>query len=117
MELRLKEIRKAAGYTQKELAEALGADLKTVGNWERGKTIMSIEQIWNCALLLGCSPNDICGWSFREERQSFADKRQKGLNDAYESMNDDGREMLVNVAKSLKKDPDNQPHLSKQSDS
>ena len=32
MELRLKEIRKAAGYTQKELAEALGADLKTVGN-------------------------------------------------------------------------------------
>lgn len=107
MELRLKELRKKAGYTQKQLAEALGADLKTVGNWERGKTIMSIEQIWNCALILGCSPNDICGWPKEKEEHTFSDKRQKSLNSDYESMNDTGKEMLASVAKSLRKDPGN----------
>ena len=108
MELRLKELRKKAGYTQKQLAEALGADLKTVGNWERGKTIMSIEQIWNCALILDCSPNDICGWPSEKKSCGFEDDNQKSLNDSYESMNDAGKAMLFNLAKSLKNDPDNQ---------
>lgn len=107
MELRLKELRKKAGYTQKQLAEALGADLKTVGNWERGKTIMSIEQIWNCALLLDCSPNDICGWPSEKKSHGFEDDNQKSLNDSYESMNDDGKAMLVSVARSMDKDPMN----------
>lgn len=62
MDLKLREFRRKAGMTQKDLANALGADLKTVGNWERGETIMSIEQLWKCAEVLGCTPDDLCGW-------------------------------------------------------
>ena len=62
MNLCLKQIRKENGMSQAELAKRLGVDIKTVGNWERGKTIPDAEQVWNCAVALGCSPNDICGW-------------------------------------------------------
>lgn len=62
MNLCLKTIRKENGISQADLAKRLSVDIKTVGNWERGKTIPDAEQVWNCAVVLGCSPNDICGW-------------------------------------------------------
>lgn len=48
--------------TQTELAEAIGVNLSTVGNWERLVTCPDAEQVWNCAVALGCTPNDILGW-------------------------------------------------------
>ena len=62
MNLCLKTIRKENGISQADLAKRLGVDIKTVGNWERGKTIPDAEQVWNCAVALGCTPNDLCGW-------------------------------------------------------
>jgi len=34
----LRDARKAAGYTQAELAKLVGVSMRTVGNWERGDT-------------------------------------------------------------------------------
>lgn len=62
MKLMLKENRKKAKMTQAQLAEKIGVDIKTVGNWERGVTAMNVEQVWDCAVALGCTPNDLCGW-------------------------------------------------------
>ena len=62
MQLQLKSVRKENGMSQAELAEHLGIDIKTIGNWERGKTVPNIEQIWNCAVALGSTPNDLMGW-------------------------------------------------------
>lgn len=62
MNLKLKQARKENGYSQADLAEALGVDIKTVGNWERGKTLPDIEQLWKCAKALNTDPNDLLGW-------------------------------------------------------
>lgn len=62
MNLKLKQARKENGYSQADLAEALGVDIKTVGNWERGKTLPDIEQLWKCANALHTDPNDLLGW-------------------------------------------------------
>ena len=62
MNLKLTQARKENGYSQADLADALGVDIKTVGNWERGKTLPDIEQLWKCAKALNTDPNDLLGW-------------------------------------------------------
>ena len=62
MNLKLKQVRKENGYSQADLADALSVDIKTVGNWERGKTLPDIEQLWKCAKALNTDPNDLLGW-------------------------------------------------------
>lgn len=108
MDLKLREIRKRKKLSQTELADLIGVKLRTIGSWERGETVPNIEQAWNCAVVLGCSINDLCGWPDSKNEQNVEDSGLKSLSDSYESMNDDGKAMLVSVAKSLKKDPENQ---------
>lgn len=62
MKLNIRAMRKKAGMTQSELAKAVGVNLSTVGNWERLITCPDAEQVWNCAVALGCTPDDILGW-------------------------------------------------------
>ena len=62
MKLQLKRIRKEKRVTQGTLAEKLLVDIGTVGNWERGKTMMSIEQLCPCCEILGTTPNEMTGW-------------------------------------------------------
>lgn len=62
MELAIKALRKKLHISQTEFANAVGVSLRTVGSWERGKSVPNAEQVWNCAVALGCTPNDILGW-------------------------------------------------------
>ena len=62
MKLMVKEIRKAAHMSQQELADKIGANIKTIWNWENGATTPDVEQLWNLAVALGCTPNDLLGW-------------------------------------------------------
>lgn len=106
MKLMIKEARRAARLTQTDLANAIGVNLSTVGNWERGITIPDIEQVFNCAVALGCTPNDLCGWDSDGVAPSFSDGGQAALNGYYESMNDQGREALVQTARLMSGSPD-----------
>ena len=72
MELQVKNIRKKLKITQGDLAKLLGVDITTIGNWERGKTMMNAEQVWNCAVALGCEPNDVMGWWLEHARPAAA---------------------------------------------
>ncbi len=73
MELALKELRKKLRMSQADFASAVGVSDRTVGSWERGESFPNAEQIWNCAVVLGCTPNDIFRW---EE-----DAEEPGLNE------------------------------------
>lgn len=77
MNLKIREMRKKANFSQTDLASKIGVSLRTVGAWERGETIPHAEQIWDCAEALGCTPNDILGWY-------EAHPREATLEDAFE---------------------------------
>ena len=102
MNLYIREMRKKANKTQRDLANEIDVNLSTVGNWERNITVPDAEQIWNCAIALGCSPNDLLGWD--AETLTFRDPNQQRLNDCFENMNEKGQATLLSVAQGLEKD-------------
>lgn len=62
MKLQLKRLRKEKKLSQTQLANMIGANLRTIGAWERGETMMSIEQLCRCCEILGTTPNEMTGW-------------------------------------------------------
>ena len=86
MELAMKEIRKKLHLSQSKFAEAVGVSMRTVGSWERGESFPNAEQVWNCALALGCSPNEILSWDESDR--------------SHEPLSDDEQEIVDNYRKS-----------------
>lgn len=62
MKLQLKRLRKEKKLSQTQLANMIGANLRTIGAWERGETMMSIEQLCRCCEILATTPNEMTGW-------------------------------------------------------
>lgn len=62
MQLTLKRAREEKGFTQSQLADALGMKLSTYRTWEQGTVKLTLENACNISLILGCTPNDLCGW-------------------------------------------------------
>lgn len=61
--LRLKELRKAAGFpTQKSIADRLRIKERKYATWERGEVALTLEDACTLSTVLGCTPNDLCGW-------------------------------------------------------
>ena len=50
---KVKEIRKARGYTQQDIADKLGVKKNTISQWESGVRNMSFEQIVQFAKVVG----------------------------------------------------------------
>ena len=63
MNIQLMRLRKAAGFTNRDtFAEKIGVNKYTYRSWESGTAMMNAEQIWDLAVWLGYTPNDIMGW-------------------------------------------------------
>ena len=105
MNVKLQQLRKLAGLTQLEMADKLGEKIRTYGAWERGESMMSLEQAYNCAVILGCSIDEIAGVELTKPEQK--DSILQDIEDAYNSMNGSGRTALHMVAQSLSRDPSN----------
>ena len=59
MRITLKAARINKGLTQADVAKALNVTKKTVGSWEKGKTMPKIDKIEHLCSLFGCSYDDI----------------------------------------------------------
>lgn len=57
----LKNTRKANGFTQKQVAQALNIEEYVYANWEQGRAEPSIEFIQNLCVILDISANDLLG--------------------------------------------------------
>lgn len=102
MHLRIKEIRKQSHMSQTDLAKAIGASLRTVGAWERGENLPNAEQIWNCALALHSTPNDLMGWYIDHPRErpeaARLDPEHEALISNYDRCTPERRDMLMQQA-------------------
>jgi transcriptional regulator with XRE-family HTH domain len=56
---KLREARKKAGFTQRQLAEVIGAKHNSVSNWEKGLNSPNPETIGELCAVLNITPNDL----------------------------------------------------------
>ena len=102
MELQIKQLRKKSHISQTELANSIGVSLRTVWSWERGESLPNAEQVWNCAVALGCSPNDICGWYIDHPEDRPAPPGDSGAEEllgCYRSCTPERQDALLNLAR------------------
>ena len=99
MELAIKEMRKKLHLSQAEFAEAVGVTMRTVGSWERGESFPNAEQVWNCALALGCSPNDVLSWDESERNQEPLSDDERAIVDNYRDSSPQWRKNIAMTAK------------------
>ena len=102
MNLQLKQIRKESRVSQEELAKLIGVSARAIGAWERGENSPNAEQVWNCAVALGCTPNDLCGWYIDHPkdrpRQAHLDPEHEALIANYDRCTPERRDMLMQQA-------------------
>lgn len=100
MRLKIKEMRKNLHISQAEFAEKVGASIRSVSAWERGETIPDAEKIWNCAVALNCTPNDVLGWyESHPKEESLTNPYEQELMDCYRSSTADRKERILDTAR------------------
>lgn len=58
----IKNLRKQAGFSQKELAAMIGQTPTSIMHYEKGDREPSLEIIENIATALNVKPQVLCGW-------------------------------------------------------
>lgn len=61
--VRLAQLRRDAGLSQQELAQALSVTRQAVSNWERDQTAPDLDMLLSITAALGTDPNTLCGVS------------------------------------------------------
>lgn len=98
MELCIKQIRRKLRISQTDLSESIGVSLRTVGSWERGQSIPNAEQVWNCAVALNCTPNDILGWK-ESGNDNALNSTENELIDCYRESTPEQKDMIMMSAR------------------
>lgn len=74
----LKEARKQAGMTQKDVEEATGIKVTTLSNWETGISSPDVEKIKILCNLYDVKPNEIFEWNEeQDELTEYLDELHK----------------------------------------
>ena len=100
MELVLKQVRERCGYTQRQLADELGVKVATYRTWEQGSVKLTLENAFNIANVLGCTPNDLCDWyaTHPRERPRAQDPAHEELARCYDACTPARRRSLMQQA-------------------
>ena len=63
--LRIRSFRKLKGYTQNELAEALGVSIAILGSLERGTRKLDKKMLSKICSVLGIEPDELIGQAIK----------------------------------------------------
>ena len=89
---RIKELRKARGWKQDDLARELQTSRQAVGNYETGFRSPDVETILRLCDILGCSADYLLGRSDLQDPQLTAD--EAALIQSYRALSETGREFI-----------------------
>lgn len=89
---RIKELRKARGWKQDDLARELQTSRQAVGNYETGFRSPDVETILRLCDILGCSADYLLGRSDLPDPQLTAD--EAALIQSYRALSETGREFI-----------------------
>lgn len=103
--MRLKEVRKTAGLTQREVAAYVGVNQNTYSYWENGKTKIDSESIAKLAKLFNVSIDYLLDGSpcktnienFISEKPAVRSDHEKLLG-VYDSLDEQSKTQLMSVA-------------------
>lgn len=99
-ELMLKTFRKLKRMTQEELASLVGVSARKLASWERGETNILFEDAYKCCLVLGCTPNDLCGWpTGKNEGNRISSSIEDELIDCYRESTPEQKDMIMMSAR------------------
>lgn len=100
METKLMELRKAAGYSNRDdFAAAIKVKPDTYKTWENGKVTINVQQACMLSDFLGCSLDDLIGR--KVESKPAKDLNEDRLVSMYRGMTDQGRAALLASAEGL----------------
>lgn len=90
--------RKKCGLTQKALADKLGVKNTAVSNWESGNNSIDIDTLVLACGIFGVTLNDMYG---KFSAFPALTEDESLLLDAYRSMNQEGKEKLLDYSEDL----------------
>ena len=99
--LRLKELRQKTDLNQEDMAPLLGISLSTYRTWEQGVARITLENAVKICEILGCTPNDLCGWYDTHPRDGEPDVNtpEGELLACYRASTPDRRERILGTAR------------------
>lgn len=101
MKTRLMEVRRAAGYKNRdEVAHLLSMSPYTYRGWEQGRTDLPSSDLCKLADFFHVSVDYILG---RDIKHDYDDPRERELHEVWNSCCDDRKDLLYRVALELRK--------------
>lgn len=89
---RIRELRKARGWKQDDLARELQSGRTTVANYETGYRSPDVDTILRLCEIFGCSADYLLGRSDLQDPQLTAD--EAALIQSYRALSETGREFI-----------------------
>ena len=91
---RLKQARKASGYTQESLAEAIGVKKSTICGYETGNSEPDMEKISRMMAILNVDANYLWQDEMKEETEPTYSSAAMRVAEIYDTLNSDGKDLI-----------------------
>ena len=97
MNLKLRQLRESMGFTQKELATAIGSTLRKISSWENMEVRIPLSDAAKIADVFDCSLDELAGRDFHQSQDSLTTDERRIVN-AYRSTDERGRDAITETA-------------------
>jgi len=96
---RIRELRKAKGYTQEQLAELVGVEPRHISRVEGGYSSPSIDRLAKVSEVLGVPIKDLFDFMHLNE----SDERLKDIDTAIKGMSEEYQQILYKIVHAFEK--------------